>query len=394
MIRTERRWRRAWLALWAGLLWLSAGARADWKPTDVQSEALEALNAIRAEMGLPLHRLDERLCAAATAHSAFVHQHRLSHDEKPDLAGFTGETPSKRAKAAGYPDWAGEAISYRLQSRGVTMAVRILADAPYHRGAWLQLNGGDIGVGAYMDVLTINYHAPYGEGTIVMPFDGQTDVPVSWSRGENPDPRDVWKLPETIGFPIAFQWETPYRDPMVFAGATLTDAKGVAVDVALNTPANDPALKSGYRVLIIPKRPLRALTEYTVRVSARSESGTDLSREWRFTTGDGTVPDMLDTETEKAMGIDVRATPGPGDGVTVRVLDRGRGRYRSFMVKARNGRGELLASTRLHVPPSQAASVVLKAKEPVFSVVLVPTGPGGGIPVTRVVKDAVRVRRR
>lgn len=178
-------------------------ARAEWTPNDAQQEALQAVNAIRKEMKLPPYTQDEHLSKAAMAHAAFTDRYNMHHEEKPGLDGFTGVKVRDRIRAAGYPshpDIASEVISYRLEMKGVTMCVRRLLDAPYHRSFWMHPGSMSIGAGVYGQTITIDYAGSPEEGTVVYPYDGQTDVPVLWTQRENPNPHRIWKLsaPSTI----------------------------------------------------------------------------------------------------------------------------------------------------------------------------------------------------
>jgi hypothetical protein len=58
---------------------------------------------------------------------------------------------------------------------------------------------------------------------------------------------------------------------------------GRIVDIYVNSPANDEALRNG--AIIIPKSPLRANTTYEAYVRAFDSKQKDISRTWRFTTG-------------------------------------------------------------------------------------------------------------
>lgn len=383
---------RVWIAV-ATLLSTGSGVRADWAPNDAQQEALEAVNAIRTKLGLPLYKIDERLCRAAAAHSACIDGDiKMAHGEKPGMVGFTGATPADRAHAAGYPRGAGEVINFRLNSMGVTNTVRELFDAPYHRFFFLMRGPGDMGPGAYSRTLTIDYCTYLAEGTFVHPCDGELDVPVSWSKGEAPDPRSVGHLGRSIGYPICFHYESRPREEIVVSNASITDAKGHSVDVFVNSPANDPQLAGWISdAIILPTHPLTPNTTYTVKVSAKTKSGRDVSHEWKFTTGGREITDRRDSQAEDAMHISFAAEPAAGNSVTARVINLDREGQRAFAVKARNTRGDLLASGRIRVAPSSTGSLVLNAKEPIQSVVLVPEAKmAGKDPVTRIL--AVRFR--
>jgi len=366
---------------------------ADWAPNDAQQEALEAVNAIRTKLGLPHYKLDERLCRAAAAHSACIDSDiTLMHSEKPGIEGFTGATPVDRAHAAGYPHDAGEVIDFRLNAMSVTNTLRELFDATHNRVFFLMRGPGDIGPGAYGRTLTIDFCTWLAEGTFVYPMDGQMDVPISWSKAEVPDPRQIGRLSRLIGYPINFHYESQPREEITVSNASIEDAKGRSMDVFVNSPANDAHLEGGGDALLRPARPLTPRTTYTVKVSAKTKSGRDISREWKFTTGGREITDRRDSQAEDALNISFSAEPGDGNSVTARVINLNRDALRSFTVKARNTRGDLLVSGHLSVAPSSTGSLVLNAKEPIQSVVLVPEGKmAGKDPVTRI--RAVRFRR-
>ncbi|HEY3266164.1 MAG TPA: CAP domain-containing protein [Armatimonadota bacterium] len=384
----RRLWQRVPTLL--ALCSLAGSVQAEWAPNDAQQEALEAVNAIRAQMGLPACKIDERLCRAAVAHAAYTDRYRDHHDERPGLEGFTGATPAARARAAGYPNSAGEVINYRLSGMGVTNTVRELFDAPYHRLFWLHGGPTDIGAGICGRTLVIDYWARPVTGAVFYPQDGQKDVPVSWAKGENPDPRRIFHLARVIGYPIVFNWDAWPREEIVVSGAALADAKGQPVDIAVNTPANDPHLEHGSTVVLLPRRPLAPHATYTVNLRATTKAGRDISRTWSFTTGGREIEDRRDSQAEAEMNISFVAEPSGSTGATARILNLDGNRTRRFLVKARNGAGDLLASSRVRVLPSSGATVELSTKEPVQSVVLFSEGTTGEDPVTRVL--AVRVR--
>jgi uncharacterized protein YkwD len=78
------------------------------KPVDYvekQEEALEYINEIRENMGLPLLELGPFLNKAAENHANYIDLllHRVRHDEEEGKKGFTGVEPKDRALFVGYP---------------------------------------------------------------------------------------------------------------------------------------------------------------------------------------------------------------------------------------------------------------------------------------------------
>lgn len=263
--------------------------------------ALHVANHYRRLLGLPPLRLEERLCAAATAHSRYLVANRANgHFQVPDAPGFTGVAPSDRARAAGYERRPGQLFESIAEGvgggRSVTEAVKGLFDAPYHRRLFTAPGQPDLGVG----VTAINPRTKRvvldvggrtdAQHVVLYPVDGQKNVPPSWQNNERPDPLRMHTKNRLVGYPITLFYGVgmPGRDDIRVTQATLATEDGRPVPCFVNTPDNDAHLSSG--VFLIPQRRLRPDTTYVATVDARTRPGflrpeRSLSRRWRFTTG-------------------------------------------------------------------------------------------------------------
>ena len=253
-------------------------------PTIEQGRWHDEINTIRRALNLPDAVLDRRLCAAALGHSSYLaRNHSLSHDQTTTTPGFTGATSSERARAFGFAGGCFEAVSQGASGLDV---IQSLFDAPYHRAAFLQPGVVEVGSGAQSGIVTLLFGVSSASGVIVYPANGQTNVPVSWTGIESPNPLRIHR-PDAItaptGYPITL-FAFGRDDPHLSVGrATLTTADGKPVPVFVNTPFNDQFLQNG--ALLFPERPLRPHMVYRVSVQVFDAAGIDRSRVWSFTTG-------------------------------------------------------------------------------------------------------------
>jgi len=255
------------------------------EPNAAQHAVLDSVNKQRRSMGLPALQLDPHLCAAASAHSEYMHRNEeFGHVEDITLIGFTGVAPIDRVAAYGYDNANYEDVD--SGSIAPVEFVRDLFDAPYHRAPFMQPGAPDFGTSTVGDKTTMEFGVTTVTDTVVYPRDGQQNVVLQWEDKETPDPLRLYSDASTIvGYVITlFHFSTINEHVRVTSG-TLSTSDGTAVPILLNTPANDSYLSNG--VLLIPKHPLLPHTKYTASVNASTTSGLDISRTWSFTTGDG-----------------------------------------------------------------------------------------------------------
>ena len=258
--------------------------------------ALARANYYRALVGVPPLVVHPALIQAAQNHARYyvLNSDRPemaqlgAHSEIPNTPGFTGETPSKRAVYAGYP----ENLAYVWEDMHfIFNPVRSVDEwvaAPFHRLAVIHPSLQAAGYGrAQLDSVRADvfdvapWHMTSGtwleeQYVLVYPVPGQTDIPTAWHGREVPNP-----LPSgasgPVGYPISLHG---LGGKMTVARAQLTDAAGNPVDVYPNSSYCD----SRNCYFLIARHPLQPHMTYTVRVEG-TIGGKPFRKEWQFTTG-------------------------------------------------------------------------------------------------------------
>ncbi|MPQ76412.1 CAP domain-containing protein [Hydrogenovibrio sp. JE_KL2] len=114
----------------------------------IAQNALHYINQLRHQLGLNPLQSNEKLDKAALNHSRYCVVNNLQqHVQTPNLADFTGKTPSDRAYAVGYPAGVNEVISFNRDS--AKPFVDDLMSAIYHRLGLLDMTIDQIGTGVY-----------------------------------------------------------------------------------------------------------------------------------------------------------------------------------------------------------------------------------------------------
>jgi len=250
--------------------------------------ALAQVNAVRARAGLPPVKLDDRLDAAAAAHSYYwlFNQARPSqkglgiHTETPGTPGFSGATVYERGTQFGWHDGPmGEDITHR---GGPEAAVSDWVDSVYHRFPILR---PDLRVIGYADAAMAGLpiedmefgFAPSGVNArpVVYPADGQADVPASFDDNELPDPVPTGG-PRVTGYPITVTFDR-YSSVQV-SSFTLSGPSG-PVGYVFTLPPGDSTENSAS---LLPGAPLQVGARYTAHIVATVD-GASYDRTWSFT---------------------------------------------------------------------------------------------------------------
>jgi tetratricopeptide (TPR) repeat protein len=251
--------------------------------------ALQQVNAVRRRAGLPAVHLDDRLSAAAAAHSFYwlFNQARASqkglgiHTETPGTPGFSGSTVFDRGTSFGWHDGPmGEDITHR---GGPEAAVVDWVDSVYHRFPILRPDLRAIGFAdAAMAALPIEDmefgFAPPGGGhaaPVVYPADGQADVPASFFDNELPDPVPAGG-PRVTGYPVTVTFDR-YSSVAVHS-FTLSGPSG-QVGYVFTLPPSDQTENSAS---LLPGAALVAGARYTAHIVATVD-GVAFDRTWSFT---------------------------------------------------------------------------------------------------------------
>ncbi|OVE79446.1 hypothetical protein BVY01_02475 [bacterium I07] len=230
--------------------------------------AEKTLNYFRKKSRAPTIPINDKLCESALNHAKYMDFHGLiMHNELDTLKYFTGVNPSARARYIGYSRGAGEVASGHgspvLDIVGWLYTV-------YHRHGIMKPGVHEFGYGGSMS-LGRSGNGGTGGGVINMstniyphekvffPYNGQSNVPVSWHGGEIPDP-----LPEGVNPPVGF--------PVM----VMFDHKGAPKDATLKLILNEQEVRcclpnyhndENEYLCLIPVKPLQYNTEYIVEFS-------------------------------------------------------------------------------------------------------------------------------
>jgi uncharacterized protein YkwD len=260
----------------------------------VRKASLQHINQIRNELGVPLWSFDDSLQQAAQAHS----QYENSIDKQKDVIDksfhweetttnpwYTGFSADDRANFFGYPQGREVEVGEVAHS-GVIFdepfgALQSLIDAPFHRTSLLDPSYHDFGLGAtdFTTVINMGHKTkavqPIENQQIVYyPYDGQTNSPTSWWNIETPNPLAYYDIIGTqVGYPITISGDQGNIAYFESLSASIVDSNGQAVDyyvVDHNHFIGESGYGGGNTVILIPKKPLRGATTYTITAAFRN----------------------------------------------------------------------------------------------------------------------------
>ena len=252
--------------------------------TSQQRQLIQSINEYRRQMDLPDFACENRLAAAALAHTEYLHTNNITgHCETPGKPGFIGAMPLDRLESFGYMQDSWECVDYGGDNQDECL--KDLFDAPYHRIPFMQPGNLKCGSGYDDRHLTVEFEMAKLTGTTVWPYNGQKEVEPSWSSHERPDPLRMHVTSGPVGYPIVFNQFTPDYEKITLQGASLKSDDGGEVPIFVNSPSNDNKLS--YSVIIMAQSPLRPNTTYSVWVKVATESGQTVSKNWSFTTSSG-----------------------------------------------------------------------------------------------------------
>lgn len=244
------------------------------------AEMFRVHNELRAAIGAPAVRGDDRVTAAAQRHAEYLARAgAIGHDETAGQPGFTGASVRDRLAAQGYADATASEVA--ASSDSGTEDVHFLWDLPYHRLGLMHPHAAIAGWGhaeigghtATVGVLVFDFGTAAPE-RVRSPAAGQR-VTGSWAGDETPDALPAGAA-RPVGYPVMIVYS---RAPSVdLKSAKLTDASGrdVAVSVVPQIYERDYAG-------IVPTAPLAAGGRYRVRFEL-TVAGSDVVDEWEFET--------------------------------------------------------------------------------------------------------------
>ena len=257
----------------------TAGSATGLKSNDAAG-MLRVHNELRAAIGAPAVRADDRVMAAAQHHAEYLARAgAIGHDETAGQPGFTGVSVRDRLAAQGYPDATASEVA--ASSDSGTEDVRFLWDLPYHRLGLMHPHAAVAGWGhaeigghtATVGVLVFDFAASAPE-RLRSPAAGQR-VTGSWAGDETPDALPAGAA-RPVGYPIMVVYS--HAPSVDLKSAKLTDASGR--DVALTVV---PQIYERDYAAFVPTAPLAAGGRYLVRFEL-SVAGNDVVDEWEFET--------------------------------------------------------------------------------------------------------------
>lgn len=283
--------------------------------------ALEYLNTLRGQSGLAPLAIDPALQRSAQAHSHYLALQGITgHAEEAGREGFTGETPSARAFAAGYDS---VAVSENVSSgqKDIYSSIDKLFSGIYHRFAFLDMKKDLVGIGVESKNYTYDLgnsllnrlcreHTYTGgsyyrnacresekkievsvydravdhykllaeapEAVVWPPKNGQGILPGFYA--ENPDPLPDYAVsgyPVSVEFNDALSPEAPEEVEI-----TLQDSEGNELEGIFMDRSNDPMGRfTDHQFAFFPREHLEWGARYQVKLEY---DGT--SREWCFAT--------------------------------------------------------------------------------------------------------------
>ena len=244
------------------------------------AEMLREHNELRAAVGAPAVRADERVTAAAQHHAEYLARAgAIGHDETEGQPGFTGASVRDRLVAQGYADATASEVA--ASSDSGTEDVRFLWDLPYHRLGLMHPHAAVAGWGhaeigghtATVGVVIFDFAAAAPD-RVRSPAAGQR-VSGSWAGDETPDALPAGAT-RPVGYPVMVVYS---RAPTVdLKSAKITDASGREIPVSVV-----PQIYERDYVAVVPTAPLAAGARYRVRFEL-SVGGNDIVDEWEFET--------------------------------------------------------------------------------------------------------------
>jgi len=244
------------------------------------AEMLRVHNDLRAAIGAPTVRADDRVTMAAQRHAEYLAQNNaLGHDEVPGASGFSGASVRDRLAAQGYNDANASEVATSFSSG--TEGVRSLWVLPYHRLGLMHPHAVVAGWGhaetagraVTVGVIAYDFNAPAPE-RVRAPAPDQR-VAATYSGEETPE-----VVPAGASRPVGYPIMVVYSGARAvdLRSARVTDAGGreLAVHVV-------PQLYERDYVAIIPASPLVPGARYRVRLEL-IVAANNVVDEWEFET--------------------------------------------------------------------------------------------------------------
>lgn len=289
-------------------------------------EALNHLNDIRAKMGLQSVKLNPFLTKAAENHANYINSNsEYEHTEVSGRIGFTGETSATRLASVGFNRSGyvtNEILNFNTTS--ITESIDTFINTAYHRTPLTDVSATEVGfaVSGKNVVGEVVILSVPKSGVAMYPYNGQTNVPLSFDGFENPNPLTQFGVAQS-GYIISLN----------VGGAALNESNS-KVTLTSSTGKNLSTFVFGDlgTLFILSKNILSPLTTYNVSVTYTPSygplQGQTETKSWSFTTaassstGGSTTTPVRDnsqpTNTIPATG-NSNSTKYTADNIAVRI---------------------------------------------------------------------------
>ncbi len=241
-------------------------------------EALLQLNEMRRHLGHAPVELDPELTHACELHARYCALNGATHEQDRRMPGYT-----KAGDQAA-------ALSELTRADTMSAALDVWRDTFFHRIRMLSPGLSRVGMGLVERQAVLDTNSALDRRAkfepYAWPFDGATDIPVTWPRGEAPSPfrADLLEFEQArkYGYPITLTFPSAR---VAEVSATLQTGE-TQLDCFVSSPEEPSHGKFADNlntVFVCAHQPLAPGTTYTVSVRCTFE-GQPFERSWRFST--------------------------------------------------------------------------------------------------------------
>jgi len=285
-----------------------------------EKEALSYLNTLRKGAGLIPFSAQPQLKLAAKNHATYlINNHTIGHYEESNKSGFTGKFASQRITNSGYhTPLVIENVS--SHNRNYKESIDGLMAAIYHRFAFLDFEGDEIGIGikqnsfnkhktAFVYNMSSNalnqlyfkekkpskkalkkalkFSQNKNTKIITYPFDKQNDVPPVFFN-EFPDPLPNY---DVSGFPISIAFnQSHFKEVRVLRFELFDDKKKLVKEIKFYDYKTDLNKRlNKFSFVLFPLKRLEWNSTYSVTFVAIIDSKM-VEKKWSFKTRNYTIP--------------------------------------------------------------------------------------------------------
>ena len=240
---------------------------------NTESLVLSKINEFRTTAALPELEIDSILSQTAFSHAKYmVINDTFTRDEEERKPNFTGKTLKERLKSLGYEKKSREMF---CQTESALHAIDLFVNTVYHRLRLLDPDLKKIGYGSYksaektIHVFDFGYLGEEDEKLnwekIVYPQNETTEIKISWSGNENPDPFPIGTI-KPMGSPVSIMFKKQIKKVLK---SEIIDEKGTPVNCFVITPETDLNNKQLNTIVLVPKEVLDINTRYTVNIKVK-----------------------------------------------------------------------------------------------------------------------------